>query len=237
MDENIENLLPKNLAELLREAVQRKNDLDPLRYFPAKVTAINDPKKLGRVRVRVYGVFSDDIPDDELPWAIPMDVSEFNVPHVGSLVNVLFENNDIYSPKYSGKVINLNNLKDLSAGYDEDYPESVVFFETENGDYFKINRRTLEMTFRHASGLIIKVNKSGDVTVDNKTTKNGSVNFNIRGDVNVSSNKSVTIQAADEITLKTADGSLWKPNVVDVCPFSGLPHGGPIAGISKLKGS
>jgi len=39
------------------------------------------------------------------------------------------------------------------------------------------------------------------------------------------------------ITLKTDDATTWKPNILDVDPFTGLPHGGPTAGIVKLKGA
>lgn len=38
------------------------------------------------------------------------------------------------------------------------------------------------------------------------------------------------------ITLKTDDASLWCPNIMTVCPFSGAIHGGVGAGIVKLKG-
>jgi len=39
------------------------------------------------------------------------------------------------------------------------------------------------------------------------------------------------------ITIKTGDASTWKPNILAVDPFTGLPHGGPTAGIVKLKGA
>jgi hypothetical protein len=236
MEKKIESFLNNDLADLLRQAVQKKYEMTEMKYYPAKVVAIDDPMRLGRVRVRVFGVFGDTIPDEELPWALPFDSGSFNVPQEGALVNVLFENDDIYRPKYSGKVANLHNLKEMTAGYDEDYPESIVFFETENGDYFKINRKSLEMTFRHASGFIVKVNKSGDITIDNKATKAGDININIRGNVNLVSNGNVEVSAATGISLKTMDSSLWRPNVIDVCPFTMLPHGGSTAGITKLNG-
>lgn len=45
---------------------------DQVRWFTGLVVDINDPLKLGRIKVRIYGVHSDDkqaIPDDDLPWA------------------------------------------------------------------------------------------------------------------------------------------------------------------------
>lgn len=39
------------------------------------------------------------------------------------------------------------------------------------------------------------------------------------------------------ITIKTGDASAWKPNILAADPFTGMPHGGPTAGIVKLKGA
>ncbi len=39
------------------------------------------------------------------------------------------------------------------------------------------------------------------------------------------------------ITLTTGDAFAWKPNILPNDPFTGLPHGGPVAGITKLKGA
>lgn len=36
--------------------------------YPAKVVSVDDPKKLGRVKVQVYDIF-DNVPVDNLPWA------------------------------------------------------------------------------------------------------------------------------------------------------------------------
>ena len=41
---------------------------DQTRWFVGKVVDNNDPKKLGRVKVNVYGVY-DDIAPEDLPWA------------------------------------------------------------------------------------------------------------------------------------------------------------------------
>ena len=38
------------------------------------------------------------------------------------------------------------------------------------------------------------------------------------------------------ITIKTGDAATWLPNIIPSCIFSKTPHGGPLAGIIKLKG-
>ena len=45
----------------------------------------------------------------------------------------------------------------------------------------------------------------------------------------------VTMDVAG-IKLTTGDAGPWLPNTLVVCPFTGLPHGGPGAGIKKLTG-
>lgn len=45
---------------------------DNNRWFLGNVVSINDPQQLGRIRVRIHGIHSNnkqDIPDDKLPWA------------------------------------------------------------------------------------------------------------------------------------------------------------------------
>ena len=53
----------------------------------------NDPRKLGRVRVRVFNVF-EEIPKEDLPWAFPwkdLNGNQFNVPEIGKIVSVASE--------------------------------------------------------------------------------------------------------------------------------------------------
>jgi len=45
---------------------------DQTRWFIGKVVSIEDPMQLGRIRVRIHGIHTDntqEIPDDGLPWA------------------------------------------------------------------------------------------------------------------------------------------------------------------------
>ena len=45
---------------------------DQTRWFTGEVVSISDPLQLARIKVRIYGVHSNDkqaIPDDDLPWA------------------------------------------------------------------------------------------------------------------------------------------------------------------------
>ena len=50
------------------------------------------------------------------------------------------------------------------------------------------------------------------------------------------SDGSIEVDSTVGITLKTGDASAWLPNILGNCAFTGAPHGGPAAGVVKLKG-
>lgn len=61
-----------------------------------------DPKNWGRCRVKVYGKF-DNLPNDAIPWATPMNrdfVGTHHTPNVGTVVAVRFDNGNLYHPEY-----------------------------------------------------------------------------------------------------------------------------------------
>lgn len=62
----------------------------------------DDPKKLGRVKVRVLGIF-DKMELKDIPWATPwkdLNGNGFNVPEIGKLVTVVFDSENEYKPEY-----------------------------------------------------------------------------------------------------------------------------------------
>jgi hypothetical protein len=59
-------------------------------------------------------------------------------------------------------------------------------------------------------------------------------------EITVESTGNVIIKAgaqATKLELNTGDASTWLPNILQVDPVTGVPHGGPTAGIVKLKGA
>lgn len=76
-------------------------------FYRGIVVNNNDPLKNGRVRVRIYPMFSG-VHADELPWAIYADpnmggtsnIGSINVPKVNSHVFCFFENGDYRYPVY-----------------------------------------------------------------------------------------------------------------------------------------
>lgn len=92
--------------------------------YIGRVEDNEDPKKLGRVKVRVLNVF-DDIPVSDIPWASPnkdLNGNQFILPEVGKIVNVTFDNGKFYTPVYnSAQHYNVNLEKKLSSLGGDDY--------------------------------------------------------------------------------------------------------------------
>ena len=91
------------------------------KIYVGTVEDINDPKRLGRVKVRVQSVF-ERIPLEHIPWAHSYAVPNgktFELPPLGKIVNISFENGNMYSPQYiSTEKYNINlqdKLESLSA--------------------------------------------------------------------------------------------------------------------------
>lgn len=92
----------------------------------------NDPKKLGRCRIRVIDVF-DDIPLEDIPWATPwkdLNGNSFNLPEKGKVVTVIFDSGNIYKPEFIySEHYNVNLESKLSKLSEGDYKsmKSVIF--------------------------------------------------------------------------------------------------------------
>lgn len=76
--------------------------VDRSRTYIGVVEDNEDPKKLGRCRIRVIDIF-DDIPKDDIPWASPwkdLNGNYFNLPEKGKIVTVIFDSGNIYKPEF-----------------------------------------------------------------------------------------------------------------------------------------
>jgi hypothetical protein len=159
--------LPNVLKEFLDKDIRESHD-DYDSNIVGKVVNNKDPKKLGRCRVRIFGIHGDAIQDSDLPWAIPdfgfvgSKVGSFIVPPVGTMVGIYFDKGDPYLPHYTNKVLDLNNLPDNK---NENYPNNMIFYQTDNGDYYTINRTTRKTTLHHSSGTEITIDLTGKVTI------------------------------------------------------------------------
>jgi hypothetical protein len=84
----------------------------------------SDPKRLGRVRVRVLDVF-DNLKVEDIPWATSwkdLNGNVVNIPEKGKVLVVVFDQGDEYKPEYvSADHYNANLEKKLTSLADVDY--------------------------------------------------------------------------------------------------------------------
>lgn len=167
--DNIRERLDGTTEDNVRDLMYSDYENSLCRSYVGRVVDNNDPNKIGRCRVRVFGIFTEEIPDKELPWAIPefafrgSKVGSFVVPPVDTLVRVFFDCGEIYLPIYTTKVIDTNNMPTQK---DTDYPDNMVMFETDEGDYLTVNRKSKVTTYNHNSGVKIIIDQDGKVTIE-----------------------------------------------------------------------
>jgi len=153
---NIKQDLSSDINFILNDFLDRYNyEGDEGNMYVGRVVDNMDPEKLGRCRIMVYSVFDEHIPTNQLPWAIPEFSfvgslkGSFIVPRIGTMVSVRFDSGEINLPIYSTKVLNKNQLP---TNKDVNYPNNLIFFETDNGDKAEINLVNRSAVFEHAGG-------------------------------------------------------------------------------------
>lgn len=164
-----------------------QDDLHLPYQYRAVVLDNNDPDKKGRIKVRVFGIFTADIPTDKLPWAVPaqplfagagVDYGHFAVPEVNSQVFVFFEGGDVYQPVYWAEAP--NGVHGLPSELQTNYPARKVL-KTKNGIVIYVDDSALEVKItlpsgtyvkigsevkvNHSSGSYVQIDSSGNITI------------------------------------------------------------------------
>ena len=218
MVNKISDMISDDISSGLKSFLSKDIVEDKFDTYVGKVVDNNDPNKLGRCKVRVFGVFDNTIPNDDLPWAMPNNtfvgslVGSFIVPPVGAIVNVYFDDWDVNLPHYTTKVIDKRNLP---KNYAKNYPNNMVFFETDSGISFEIDRSNDDVIFTHSKGskIIIDHSKGSKIIIDGTTGK-------------------ITIESSADIETKYK--TFWKDNGTAVipsgqgmmCAMPSCPYGG-----------
>lgn len=187
--ENIRKITGMTPYEVMRRMIDSYPDDNIDGLYTGMVVDNDDPDQQGKCKIRVYGIFGDEVPDSDLPWALPdfdfigSKLGSFIVPPNDALVKVYFDQGNIYQPHYTTKAVHSSNLPSQRT---DDYPDTMVFFETDEGDYFTINRSSKVAKFYHNSGTIITMNRNGSVEIEVKDNLDQNVNGdsteNVTGD-------------------------------------------------------
>lgn len=121
-------------------------------HWLGQVIDNQDPEKLGRCKIRVFGKF-DLLEEDDIPWSIPMFAhGQYMIPKVDDIIAVYFDNGNIYTPVYkynatlsTGVQDKLNDLSDptdlITLAYDTEKGVKVYW---KKGDGIIIERLTTD---------------------------------------------------------------------------------------------
>jgi hypothetical protein len=138
-------------------------------FFPGKVVINEDPDQLGRVKIRSY--IWDGVPDEKLPWAIPLwhayidtnkDRGWFSVPEIGSEVLLTFPFEDIYFPAYLSRA--MSEPHKITVRLRKNYPKRYGWMDDDE-NWWIVDKKDDLMELHHSSGLTIHINKHGDVKI------------------------------------------------------------------------
>ena len=156
---------------------------------------------------------------------------EWTIPPVGAVVFVFFLDGDptqlYYLPFGPG---DRNKIPSKAKN-----PDDVVIQETIHGSKIGFtggDEEEFYIELPDGSGIKI-VPKDQEILM---MTKDSSAKVSMKNDTITVIATNVILEGTD-ITLKTVDGMLWKPNIVPNCPLGGFPHGGPAGGINHIKGA
>lgn len=181
----------------------------------------NDPKKIGRVKVRIAPY--SELSTADLPWASPKlgthgnssSYGGLNVPEVGSQVRVDFPSRDLTAPYYSGAELNEINRTTF---FDEDYPNTYGYKDS-IGNFAKINKERGTVQFQHYTSTNAQVAPDGSIRVSLSNgaffifDNSNSFELNIGTlDISGSGDGSFNVKANNEINLEAGTINL-KGNV------------------------
>lgn len=137
---------------MLNDKTAYKDDLIGTSWL-GEVVDIDDPQKIGRVKVRVYGKF-DQLQVEDIPWAYPGNNLSggsstgggfFSVPKKGAIVSVKFDCGNIYHPEYFFSQKISDEVKaEISDSYENAH---VVIYDT-------VTKGSLKIFFTEKKGLV-----------------------------------------------------------------------------------
>lgn len=172
-----------------------------------------DPDQAGRVRVRVFGIFKDEILDADLPWAVPAmpiftgsgsGYGNFAVPEIGTHVFVFFESGDVYQPTYFAEAP--NKVHGLPSERTTNYPNRRIQ-KTKSGIVIMIDDKDNVVKIIHPTGKYFEINENGNVFVSaEKLEVDGQVQTNTVFNVNGVNGWSGSFKDGDDKTVTVSGG-------------------------------
>lgn len=208
-------------SEMINDKLGQENWL-------GEVMDITDPLEEGRVRVKVFGKF-DKIEDPLLiPWASPSGFmysagsatgsGTFSLPKIGSIVNVQFENNNLYAPIYTYIQHLSDELKEEIGGANYETAQSLLYdTELEGGlkIFYTIDKGLViqfaDTLLRMATDKTITLTNKG---VDGYEADGNSIVIDPSGNLNIDMDTDAIVNIGGDTTITvTGDTKVTSPKV------------------------
>jgi hypothetical protein len=196
-----------------------KDDLRNTSWL-GEVVDIEDPQKIGRIKVKVFGKF-DELDNESIPWAYPGNNitagsadggSFFSVPKLGSIVSIKFDNGNIYYPEY---FFNQHLSQEARAEIENSYANAhIIVYDT-------VTEGALKIFFTEEKGLMIdyklsQINIKPDksIVIQNASGK-GKVEMLDDGNMNITQAETITAKCKKLVVnhsdaIELGDGKLEK---------------------------
>lgn len=187
-----------------------KSDLvvDNLRdtHWLGEVVDNLDPLKEGRCRVKVFGKF-DKLPTGDIPWASQGNehfTGSYNVPKVGDIVSIRFDNGDIYHPEYFFTV----DSKDRDGYKDEVLSELDESASTKSHSMLYDIEQNVRVYYHPEDGLIINLG------MDATRKKEPYIQIKNDGEINIfTESNNITVQTDQKVEVKCDNAYVNSPNI------------------------
>ena len=178
-------------------------------HYCGTVVDIEDPLNLGRIRVEVFGFF-DGLDPALIPWATPSNgwsagsasgSGSFSVPKLGSVVDVQFDNGNIYNPSYLSHERISDELRE-EVGSDRNAHS--VIYDTDNA---------IKVYYTTGKGLMLDFQE----TQVNIKPDNTIIIQNPNGDkVELVNDGNITIETGTKVTVKSPEVIIDAANKIEL---------------------
>ena len=165
------------------------------------VEDIDDPLKIGRVKARIDWLYGD-IPVDDIPWANPKYsvffgqngfAGQFSTPKVGSLIEIWFNDNNIYAPEYR----TIQELAaDVKTELQKEYKGTHIIGMDGDVDLKMYYTKTKGLTF-YLGGSRINIGADKTITIEHDQT--ASIIELQGGTIRMTSNSEINLTAGTRI--------------------------------------
>lgn len=186
-----------------------------------EVMDVEDPQKMGRIKVKVFGKL-DDIPTEDIPWAHPGNNHTggsdtgggfYSVPKVGSLVSIKFDCGNLAHPEY----FFLQNISDqLRDEIKDSYTNAhSLIYDTITEGFLKVyftEQKGLMLDYKNSQ---INIRPDKSIIIQNASRKgivemidDGTMNITQANNINIISKATINITATADIIAKCVNADI-----------------------------